>query len=154
MTAISEFYEPVRAFLGDHGPDIYMYEEDAIARTVRAVVRTGLAGDFALTSDNASITPAVEVNAFLLICLKTARMFVAPNPSRQSGRTRAYSESIGDFKDFMLHLEMQIHDLENGTMFASWQSFASFVEGFGGVAQPWRHLAQLKTVTPGVAISL
>lgn len=151
-TLISDFYEPIRFILGDRDSTVRLYDDSAISAGVRSSIKMNYLPGFTLTGDLLSVTPDVsDPNDYALLVLKIARSFVAPNPSRYSYKTRAISESFGDYKQFIAMLDESLHELENGVMFAGWQMFKGWWEGMFGVSlvsvltqvnvkAPWRTL--------------
>ena len=121
-TLVSEFRDPVRVFLGDVDEAALMYADSVVDRGVRTVVKGGLVAGY--TTDGTNISPTVaEGRDWLLIAAKAARLFFAAEPSRRAVRTRGWSESVGNYKEALWHLDRLIHVAENGAMVSSWRSF-------------------------------
>lgn len=133
-TAITDFYETIRFVMGDNDASVQVYPDSVLLKAVRSVIKLNKVPDYAVTEDGLSLTPAVsDANDFALVVFHVCRAFVAGNPDRYSYRTRAIGESFGSWKDFLATLEMDIHKLENGTMFSGWQSYYSFMAGISGL---------------------
>ena len=56
--ALSQFYEPVRALVGDDDPDFQVISDAAIDSRLRLVVNSGKVHGYAIGSDNESIIPS------------------------------------------------------------------------------------------------
>lgn len=135
-TAISELYPAVRHVLGDRDATIHKYQDTAILVGVQTTVRMGKVPDYALTPDGLSIDPTLDTtsdpNDYALLLYHVALSFVSCERAGYSWRTRAASRSYGDIRDFVWYLQTNINDLENGTMFESWLSMATWLQGIQG----------------------
>lgn len=155
MTKISEFYEPVRAFLGDLHPRVRKYEDTRIAATVRSAIRCDRVPGFTLTPDRLNITPAVsQPRDFARITYHTCLIFISPGLQDYSYATRAIKERFGNNREFVNELHRALYHTENGAMFGSWQSFYGWVDSIIGVNlfSPMTKLevdAPVQTVTVG-----
>ncbi len=148
-TLISDLREFVRFVAGDNDDQNPIYQPTALDRGIRFVIKGNYLPNYALMVDNLSITPDLtDPNQFLLLVYTVAKRFMVAEPDGQSSRTRAYSERIGNFRDLIFDIEKQLYLLENGTMFASWQSLADFLEGYAGVRNVFQHLSRLKLAAP------
>lgn len=139
MSDISLFYPALRILLADFDSVVQQYPDAILKQGVQTAMMLGKAPTpYALTPDTNGITPdigsdPVSVNAFSLISYHTARLFVMPRPDRYSFKTRAMSESFGGWSKMLQTLEMEIHNLENGTMFSGWQSYFAWLHGVAGL---------------------
>lgn len=123
MTPLVNFYRPVRALLGDRNAQVRRYPDAALADAVRTVVQLNKVPDHLLDLTELGIEPTItDPNLFALVCYHVGRLFVAPDPAGRSWRTKDFSESLGDTKHFLAALEMEIHNLENGTAFQGWSA--------------------------------
>jgi hypothetical protein len=125
---ISTFREPVRVLIGDNDPDIQFRDDAQLDAAARAVVNLGkVTGDPALlngaisyTLDSATtgiiptFTPVSDPKAWAQVVYHTARLF-AVDVTPSHWRTRAFSETIGENKERVFNLLMEIYGLENGT---------------------------------------
>lgn len=137
-TNLTEFHECLRAVLDDNDPDAPQYEVATLSKTLRSVVRMGQLPGYTLTADRLEITPAIATaRDFALLVYKSARMLVAPRPALYQFKTRALTETFGNYRQFLDHLEETIYALENGeAMFSSWQNFAGWFQGLYGISLP------------------
>lgn len=137
MSSIAVFRMPIRFVLGDNNSDatLFSYPDDSIDEAVRTVLFFGKMKGFSISpSDNTMITPdVVDPNRCALLSYHAAKLFVDPMPSRYSFKTRAQSESIGDFKGLVATLESEIYRLENGTMFTGWMNYFNWISGMSGL---------------------
>jgi hypothetical protein len=151
---VSELREPLRVILGDRDASFYMYEDAALDAGVRTAVRMGLVEGYSLATGNTAITPDVsEPNDLALLLYHTVKLFVQSAPDSQSYRTRAISESMGAYKRFLAELEQSIHELENGTMFSSWQNFSTWSMGLFG-ADLWSLLSDVTVDRPVATVNV
>lgn len=133
-TLISSLRAPLRFILGDRDSAFYLFSDTILDDGVRSAILLNELKNYALTADQLSVTPALtDPNKFALLCFKTAKMFMDSNPDRYSFKSRAFSESIGGYREFLSTLEQKIYKLENGAMFSGWQSFHAFLSGISGV---------------------
>jgi len=147
-TPLSEFREPLRHLLGDRDPATYQYSDANLDVGTRTVVRMGLVEGYSMTADLLSVTPAVtDANAYALLLYQTVKSFVASQPDSYSYRTRALSEQFRGARDFVSTLELNIHELKNGTMFMGWQQFAGWFASLTGT-NPWENLISLELDAP------
>lgn len=159
-TPISEFYEPVRAFLGDFNTTVRRYQDTSILAVVKALVRGGRLNanadgiTYTLTVDNLSITPLLDnPNTWMLMVYKACAVFAYAGGDAYSYKTRAISESFGESRQLIHSLESGLHELENGTMFASWQSLSGWAAGLTGL-DFWSHMSQLTFTAPVQTLSV
>jgi hypothetical protein len=153
-TAISELYNPVRAFLGDFSTTVRKYSDTAIADVVRALVRCGEVPGITVSADSASLepglsTPLLYAQVVYRACLK----FVAPNVGAYSYRTRAMSESFGHSAGFVLQLESALYDMENGAGFAAFVDFQTWAMSVTGVCI-WSAMSEVKINAPVATVSV
>jgi hypothetical protein len=151
VTAISEFYDPVRFILGDHDPACPDVEDAAIARGIKFIVRSGEVPSYAVAGD--SITPDVAAaRDYRLITLLTARAFRASEPDSKAMRVRQHAWSKGGYKTFLTMLDLAIAETRNGgstgSKFCGWSNFLSWLEAQSGVHNIWMQLTRLKLETP------
>lgn len=141
--ALSDLRETVRFLLGDRDPaEPPMFEDSAVDAALRSVVRLRRVPDLALTSDRASVTPTPTADQTALLCLHTAKLWLAGDPDRYEYRKRALSEKFGGNRNALDELEQSIHLLENGAMFSGWVLFGNWLAGHGGldVAAHWTEM--------------
>lgn len=133
-TLITDFFEPLRALLGDlEQPQ--RYEDSNLAATCRTVVALNALPGYTLSVDRLSVTPGItDANLWALVPVKAAVMYVAGRPSSFSYRRRAMSESFGNFDSLFQELKFMEHKLENGEeCFLGWQSLYNWLEGISGL---------------------
>lgn len=149
VTPVRMTIEPVRALLGDfprHG--IYRYEDSAVAKIVRALVQMGELDGYGLTPDLSGITPVIlNPKIFGVLIYKAAKRLLLPHAAAYGYRMRAMSESFGEQKGFVADLENALYDLQNPTMFGSYQSFYSWLGGVTGL-DVWTMMTQMKVDAP------
>jgi hypothetical protein len=103
---------------------------------------------YTLTADNLSITPGLDnPNTWMLMVYKAASVFAYAGGDAYSYRTRAMSESFGASNHLLMSLETALHELQNGTMFSSWQSLSGWAAGLTGL-EFWSHMTQLTFTAP------
>jgi hypothetical protein len=123
MTPLSNFYRPLRAILADRNPLVRRYPDAALDDALKTTVQLGKLEDRALDVTETGIEPTIITAAdFARVCYHTAILFVAPEPAGRHFRTRDFSESVGDVKGFLMQLEAQIYDLDNGAGFTGWKA--------------------------------
>lgn len=147
---VTEFRDPVRFYLGDHHDTVRVYEDAVIDRGVRTIIKSGLVPGYSLMSGNLEITPDVpDGSDYLLVSARVALGFAQSVPSRNSVRTRAFSESQGDLKQLIDALERLIYDVEGGGGFLAWQSYLGFVEGYSGMgSRTWQFMTRIHFTGP------
>lgn len=134
MSDLSAFRVPLRILLMDYDPSVQQFPDTVLDNATRTTLSFGKVPKYSLTPDTNGVTPDVtNPNDFALISYHTARFFVAPRPDRFAFKTRPYSESTGSFAKYLQTLEMEIHNLENGTMFSAWQSYFAWLHGVAGL---------------------
>lgn len=145
MSLVSDFIEPVRWLVGDHNDAGRLYDDSQYQRGIRVIVKGGQVSGYSLLSDNNTITPDVpDGGPYLLLSAKVARGFVASVPSKQSVRTRGWSQSTGDFELLLEKLEQLIQDCENGNMGLGFQNYAGFLAGYRNVEnRAWDFMTRL-----------
>lgn len=133
-TAITQFYRPLRILLGDADPVVKRFPNEVLGDGVRTAVQLNKLPTYALSVDELSIDPEItNPNKFALLTYHTARLFVSPVPEKYSFRTRAFGESFGSVRHHLQTLELEIHRLENGTMFSAWQNYFTWLSGMAGL---------------------
>ncbi len=157
MTAISEFYDPVRFILGDHDPGNPDVEDAAISRGIKFIVRGGEVPGYTISGDN--ITPEVTVaRDYRLITLLTARAFRASEPDSKSMRVRPHAWSKGGYRTFLRMLDLAIAEARGGgpsaSKFCGWSNFLSWLEGQSGISNTWMHLTRMKLEAPFTEVTL
>lgn len=154
-TPLSEFYEPVRALLGDFNREVRRHEDSAIASVLRMLVRGGRLTGYALAVDRLSISPEVLApDAWITLAYRAAITFILPESGSYSYRMRAVSESFGDRKHVLVALEQQLREVENGgadVVFGSWQSLSGWLAGqVPSRRDLWRQLVEVKAGQPPI----
>lgn len=118
--------------------DINVVQEFANATLQQAVASCLLLNQipgYSLTPDQTQITPAFPgPQGFALVCFKSARLLLTGTPTKYGYRTRALSETIGSYRPSIMDLDKYIHDMCDGCMFDSWQSFYGFLSGISGLS--------------------
>lgn len=154
VSLLSDFYEPVRAMLGDFKR--VRYTDGAIASTLRTMLRMGKVPGYTLTADTRGVMPAIgnnDVRAFALLVYHAVKAILLPNVAGYAYRTRAMSERFDEQKHFLFELQTALYELEFGEMFASYQSFYSWVNGVAGV-DVWAMLTEMKVNAPVATVTL
>jgi hypothetical protein len=117
MSLLTTYHPVLRAVLGDRDPDVHMYDGDQLSDAMTAVVNVGKVPGYAITQDGTGITPdltpASDQPSYALLVYHTAKMFVV-TLTATSYRTRAFSESFGDSKEFIVDILQEVYRLENG----------------------------------------
>lgn len=157
ITLVSDTYDCVRAILGDHDDQFRKYEDQSIARVVRAILLCGqlpihgsTVGYYGLTPNRLGITPAVTIPVdFGSLIYQAAKRLFMPDSAEYSYRTRAMSEKFGEQKSFIQDLENAIYDLRNGSagVFLTFQSFYGWVNALSGV-NVWSAMTDMTTRAP------
>lgn len=116
-TPVADFCELVRPILGDHDDNFRLYEDAAIARVIRGLVKMGQVDGLAIAADTAYLTPALATPAqWALLTWKACRTFVLPEATGGSWGMRAMRESVGNNFPLLMQLETSIYDAENPGM--------------------------------------
>jgi hypothetical protein len=145
-TLLADLLEPLRAVLGDRNASFYLYEDGALDAAVRTVIGMGKVCGYEVAEGRTAITPGItNPNHYALLLYHTARLMIQPSPEQQGFRTRAYGETQGSMRGFLGELAFSIHELENGSMFLGWQSFADWSLGVCGV-NLWEMLVDAPTL--------
>jgi hypothetical protein len=153
-TLIREFYEPVRAALGDMNSQFQQYEDSAIASVVRTVIRAGKVEGYQLAADRQGIIPLIGNAAdFARVMYHSAKMFLAPNSMEYGYRTRALQERFGRPDLFYRELETALYRLENGDMFSSFQSFYAWANSLTGI-NVWALMTDMKVNAPVCTVAI
>jgi hypothetical protein len=153
-TLVSDFYEPVRAFLGDHDDTLRQYEDRSIERTVRSLIQCGELTGYSLSTDRTAIVPVIsDPKLFGTLVYKACKAFINPVSGGYSYRTRAISESIGDMRTFIFQLENALYALENGEMFSCWSNFYTWLNAVTGI-NVWSHLTDMEVEAPVATVTL
>lgn len=135
-TALSRFYRATRFLLDDRDAEFRQYPDATLLDGLRTALQLNRLPGYALTDDELSVTPAItDPNVFALLALHTAKLFADPSPASYSYKRRSISESFGNSYQFLETLLLEIHKLENGTMFSGWQSW---IEMWNGRYAAWR----------------
>lgn len=118
--AIAAFRKFIRTMLGDSGPDIFQFSADELDDAVRLTVNLGRATGVSLTADGLGLTPTVspadpaQALNWAKIVYHSAKLFIMPNASSSSFRTRGLSEHFGESKERVFELLNEIYELDNG----------------------------------------
>ncbi len=132
VTAISDLYSMLRHLLGDQDPCVQQYTDATLMAAVQTMVRMGKANTatqvYTLTADRLFISPMLaDANALALLIYETVLSFVAGRARGYSYRTRALSESFGDWRTYTRELHDNIYGLRNGDMFASMSNYQNWL---------------------------
>ncbi len=139
MTPIdATFFLPLRMMLGDLDPSVRRYPDGTLRDAVKTAVVLNKLPGYSLSLDQTGIEPdlvgaGLDPNRFALLCYHTVKLFVDPEHDRYAFRTRAFSESFGSRNRFLQTLELEIHKLENGSMFSAWQNYFTWLSGMAGL---------------------
>ena len=137
MTALSEFYEPLRLILGDRDPaGVYEYTDVMLDGAVRSVFRLGRAPTrYSLTGANISPT-LPDGNDYAQITYESALLLVGGEETINY-RTRAISVTrAGDRKrDLLLELRHRLHQIEEGDGFSTYQNFLIWARSASSAAE-------------------
>ncbi len=149
VTPLRMTIDPVRAVLGDFSKlGKHRYEENTVTRMVRALVQMGELEGYYLTPDLNAIAPVItHPKIFGVLIYKAAKRLLLPNVAAYSYRMRAMSESFGEQKAFVVDLENALYDLQNPTMFGSYQTFYSWLGGVVGL-DIWTMMTKMKVDAP------
>lgn len=135
LALVADFVPVLRLLLNDLNPTVQEFATSTLTSGVVAVIKLNEAPGYYLSPDQSTVLPAFcNPNAFALISYKTARLFVTGTPSKYSFKSRAFSESIGSYRDFIFDLDRHIYEIENGEMFSGWQMFYGFLSGISGLS--------------------
>jgi len=145
---IAKFRRPLRILLDDWDSSVpQRYPNQVLDDAVRSMVTLGklnnsvysAAAGYSLTPDESGINPdwsdnSQGFNLFALGTYQTALLFLRPQRSRYSYKTRPISESFGDLYRHIETMEADIHRLENGEgLFSGYQSYYSWIGGIAGL---------------------
>lgn len=153
---VDEFIEPVRWLLGDHNDAIRMYPDAVYERGIKTIVKGGQVDGYTLAGDQVTIVPDVpDGPTFLLLAAKVALGFAQSFPARQGTRTRAWSETIGDYDTLVDRLRELVYDCENGNMGVGFQGYLAFISGYTRMeGKVWQFMARLTFLGPPLQVSL
>ena len=126
-TAISTFREPIRILIGDCDPDIQFRDNSQLDAAVRMTVNLGqVVGDTTLhpytpsynmdsagTGITPSFDPVSDPKAWAQTVFHAAKVF-AVDVTPTHWRTRAFSETIGENRERVFNLLMEIYNTDNG----------------------------------------
>ena len=138
MTALTFFIPTLRVLLQDFDPSVQQYADTSLINGLKTALLMNRLPGFGVSLDGTSVTPDIvgpgaDPNNFALLVYHTVRYFVLGNPERYSYKTRAVSESFGHTRQFLNSVELDIWQLENGSLITSWQSYHSWVAGCAGL---------------------
>lgn len=154
VTLVRDCYEPIRAILGDFNTTFRRYDDSAVASVVRTVLRTGKLEGFTLTANLQGITPAIIApRVFGTLVYHAAKMLLVPNVAEYQYRTRALGEKFGNQREFLRDLENSLFELENDTVFRTWNSFYSWLNSTTGI-NIWQNLAAMHVVAPVAEVTI
>jgi hypothetical protein len=127
-TPISNFRAPVRCLLGDLSEveEEQSFKDSAIDRGLNSAIVFGRLNSPAqsYTTDGTTISPDVaDAKTILLLCAHVALMFIQAQPDRMSLRMRAFSQSVGSYRDLAKSLERMVREIEGNGMIESFRSF-------------------------------
>jgi len=149
---LSDWYEVVRVLLGDTNESLQMRSDAQLLTGLRSALKLNKLVGYSLDTDLASVTPAItDPNVYALLALHSAVLFLGPESRAYSTRRRASARSFGSNGRYLDDLLSEIHALENGTYFTSWQSLASFFQGAQGISI-LAHLTEIQVSGPAGAV--
>jgi hypothetical protein len=127
-TPISTLRAPVRCLLGDLSDEDseQSFKDSAIDRGLNTAILFGRLNNPLTTyvTDGTTISPDVtDPKSVLLLCAHVALMFIQAQPDRMSLRTRAFSQSVGSYRDLAKTLERMVREIEGNGMIESFRSF-------------------------------
>jgi len=147
-SALVDFYEPVRAIMGDFRRP-FKFEDAALAGVLRTMVRTGKIGPrYMISPDALSVLPAVtRVKDFAGLTYWSARTLLGPQLRGESWATRGLKVRRNDQRDFLFELENILYDIENPCQLVSFQSYYSWVNSLAGI-NVWGLMTEMKVEGP------
>jgi hypothetical protein len=147
-SALVDFYEPVRAVMGDFRRP-FKFEDASLASVVRSMVRTGKIGPrYTISPDALSVQPAViRVQDLAALTYWSARTLLGPQLRGESWATRGLKARRNDQRDFLFEMENILYDIENPTQMASFQSYYSWVNSLAGI-NVWGLMTEMKVEGP------
>jgi hypothetical protein len=147
-SALSDFYEPVRAIMGDFRHP-FMFEDSSLASVVRTMVRAGKLGPmYTISSDASSIVPSVtRVGDFAALTYWSARTLLGPKLRGESWASRGLKVRRNDQRDFLFELENILYDIQHGHQITSFQSYYAWVNSLAGI-NVWGLLTEMKIEGP------
>ncbi len=153
---ISDWLEPVRFLLGDHGPTPE-FADATIESGLIFFLKGGRLRRHAVVMPGRTVSPAVtDPNLYMLLALLVAKHLAGSRPDRRSFRSRAWAESEGGRGQLIFQLEEELHRLEGGAMFEAWGSLGSWLQGVGGLPGTclWSHLTRVQVEAPVDSVSV
>lgn len=120
MSAFSSFHEYFRLLLGDHDPDIRIYDTDQFDAAMRMVLNFGELAEraavdgkaYAVGTGNDNVTPDITGEALALLIYKSVIKFTPHLTVDRRLVTRAVSESVGGNKEIHMDVLQRIYDLD------------------------------------------
>lgn len=147
LTWISDFYDPIRAVMGDFRAPL-KYEDASLASVVRTVVRCGHVPGYTVSADGRRLAPAMtEATPLALVTYWSARTLLRPNVREEAWGSRALKVRRGNQRDFLQELEVLLYHTENPTGLVSFQSYYAWVNALAGV-NVWGLMTEMKVNAP------
>ncbi|MHB1308294.1 MAG: hypothetical protein ACYDC1_06305 [Limisphaerales bacterium] len=133
-TPVASLRPALRALLDDTDAATYQWSDIVMDGAVNFVLNSGRVEGY--ETDGSQITPNIgmpggtDPNAYALLLFRAVQVLVLPRSAAMHVRTRARSVTRGALSEWLRYLEREIHALESGTLFDSWETF---IESTGGV---------------------
>lgn len=137
---IAECRDVVWFLLCDHNAETRTYSPTAVDNGVKAVLklRTESLLRIGVAPNGTSFLPDPTPDEFALVCLHTAKAFRALDRDGYAWRSRALSVTVRGYRNALSELENRIFDLENQQGFRTYDLFANWLTGMGGLSPVWR----------------
>jgi hypothetical protein len=144
---VSEFYEPIRAMVGDFRQP-WMFEDLALQGVVRSVLRMGLVRGYGLGANGLEATPAIRrAEDLARLVYHCAKILVGPTVRGQSWGGRAMKMRTNDQREFWLELQSLAYYADNPAQCASFQSYYAWVNSLAGI-NVWGLMTQMRVESP------
>ncbi len=152
MTALTDFYEPLRVVLGDRFGTATT--DATLASALRITLNKGGVPGQSLYLDRFQITPGITAPSdYASLLFKSAFTIILPDAAACGYSTRAWSERFGDAGDLLAWIRQEIIEAEgDGAYFATWQDFGGFMRGFGSRQDFWESVVSTKVNAPFRAV--
>lgn len=161
MTPYSQFYQPMRAVLGDRDPSgIYAYSDDDLGAAIDVILSCGDGPAGYLSDGSGNINPTVPIgDPYALILFQSSLLLINGEEGGGSMRTKALSVSdMGHRKrDLITSFRLKISDIQTGggLAFETRQSLGVFLQNLTGMSLlDWIDAADYKLPVTIMPVSL
>jgi hypothetical protein len=126
---------------------------------VKNLVKCGQMEGYTVDAPGTNISPTIETVPvdYGRLVYKACLAIVAPRAAAYSYRMRAIGETFGNQRDFLMRLEGELFELENGgdggAMFNSFVDFQTWAMSVTGV-NPWLQMTEMQINSPVATVTV